>query len=98
MAGTLTPASPQRAVALIAAAALLAGCIWVTAEAGGRLAALFLVGAGLGFALYHAAFGFTGAWRKAWTSGRSGAVRALPGSWLGIRLRPLFGLDSVGKA
>lgn len=76
MTGTLTPASPQRAVALIAAAALLAGCIWVTAEAGGRLAALFLIGAGLGFALYHAAFGFTGAWRTAWLSGRSGAVRA----------------------
>jgi uncharacterized membrane protein YedE/YeeE len=72
-----TPATRmQMRVILLACAALAAGLIWVGWGASARLAALFLVGAGLGFALYHAAFGFTGAWRTAWVSGRSGAVRA----------------------
>jgi uncharacterized protein len=68
--------APQRIVAALAIAALCLGLAWVGGVAGGRLAALFAVGAGLGFALYHAAFGFTGAWRAAWSNGRSGAVRA----------------------
>lgn len=66
----------QAPVVAAAAAALLLGTVFVAGVAGWRLAALLLVGAGLGFALYHAAFGFTGAWRTAWLSGRSGAVRA----------------------
>ena len=71
-----SPPRPQAWVATLAGAALAAGALWVAVGASGRLATLFLVGAGLGFALYHAAFGFTGAWRTAWVTGRSGAVRA----------------------
>ncbi len=71
-----SPPKPQAWVATLAGAALAAGAFWVAVGASGRLAALFIVGAGLGFALYHAAFGFTGAWRTAWVTGRSGAVRA----------------------
>lgn len=67
---------PQRPVLLLALAALLVGGVYVAMNGSGRLAALWLVGAGLGFALYHAAFGFTGAYRACITTGRSGAVRA----------------------
>lgn len=67
---------PQRPVLLLALAALLVGVVYVAMNGSGRLAALWVVGAGLGFALYHAAFGFTGAYRTCITTGRSGAVRA----------------------
>ncbi|MGY6547770.1 MAG: YeeE/YedE family protein [Roseinatronobacter sp.] len=66
----------QQIIAGLAGVVTMFGAIWVGLHATGRLAALFLTGAALGFALYHAAFGFTGAWRSAWQSGRSGAVRA----------------------
>ncbi|MFN4098353.1 MAG: YeeE/YedE thiosulfate transporter family protein, partial [Pararhodobacter sp.] len=71
-----TSEGPQRFLALGVAALLLAGVAYVAWAATGRLALLWLIGGGLGFALYHAAFGFTGAYRAAFTSGRSGAVRA----------------------
>ena len=67
---------PQRMILALAAAGLLAGALYVAMTATGRLAALWLVGAGLGFALYRAAFGFTGAYRVCIATGRSGAVRA----------------------
>jgi hypothetical protein len=67
---------PQIWAAGAAALALLAGALHVADAATLRLAALWLLGAGLGFALYHAAFGFTGAWRNAILTGRSAAVRA----------------------
>lgn len=74
---TTAARAPVQARAVMLAAALLGlGVLWVGWLAGWRLAALFVTGAGLGFALYHAAFGFTGAWRTAWLTGRSGAVRA----------------------
>jgi uncharacterized membrane protein YedE/YeeE len=41
-----------------------------------RQGALFLVGAGAGVALYHAAFGFTSAWRAMIVEGRGGGLRA----------------------
>lgn len=73
---TNAPIQTQHPIALIAGAILCAGAVFVAGETSIRIAALFLVGAGLGFALYHAAFGFTGAYRTAITTGRSGAVRA----------------------
>ena len=79
MSATLSPSAPpqpQWIVAALALAALAVGALWVTSATTLRLAALFLTGAALGVALYHAAFGFTGAWRTAWLTGRSGAVRA----------------------
>ena len=48
---------------LIAAALLAIMALMVGAEYGWRLAALALVGGLLGVVLYHAAFGFTAAWR-----------------------------------
>ena len=41
-----------------------------------RLVALFIIGSGLGVALYHAAFGFTAGWRNAIVARRSRGLRA----------------------
>ncbi len=57
---------------LLGAAATLA----LGVSVGWRLAGLFLVGAGLGLALYHAAFGFTAAWRRFIVAGRGDGLRA----------------------
>jgi hypothetical protein len=57
--------------AAIAAAALLLNA-WVS----WRQAALFLVGAGAGIVLYHAAFGFTSSWRVFIANGRGAGLRA----------------------
>jgi uncharacterized protein len=54
----------QKGVALLGAA-LLAGGVLVLAGEGWRFAALLLIGALLGVSLYHAAFGFTSAYRRA---------------------------------
>jgi hypothetical protein len=43
---------------------------------GWRQSALFLVGLGAGVVLYHAAFGFTGAWRAVVKSGRGAGLRS----------------------
>jgi uncharacterized protein len=67
---------PQIVPLVLALAALCLGAAYVVAQGSGRLVALWGVGAGLGFALYHAAFGFTGAYRACILTGRSGAVRA----------------------
>lgn len=56
-------------LAVLLAAFLLASYGW-------RQASLFLVGLGAGIALYHAAFGFTGAWRRMISERRSAGIRA----------------------
>jgi uncharacterized membrane protein YedE/YeeE len=56
------------------AALLLAAFLFTTY--GWRQASLFLVGLLAGTALYHAAFGFTGAWRRMITERRSAGLRA----------------------
>ncbi|MCC6001623.1 MAG: YeeE/YedE family protein [Pararhodobacter sp.] len=82
--------------AVAAAVALVLGALWIAGAATGRLAALFLLGAGLGFALYHAAFGFTGAWRALFATGRSGAVRAQMGM-LAVAVAIFFPLLDAGS-
>jgi uncharacterized protein len=69
-------ATSQWAISLIAAAALAIGAAHVLQETTWRLASLWLIGGGLGFALYHASFGFTGAYRVLFSQGRSASVRA----------------------
>ena len=51
---------------------LLAGIL----EYGVAKASLFLIGTGLGVSLYHAAFGFTGAYRRALTEGDMSGITA----------------------
>ena len=62
--------------ALVAAALLVLGTLYVGQAANWRLASLWLIGGALGFSLYHAAFGFTGAYRALFATGRSASVRA----------------------
>jgi len=69
-------AASQRVIVLIAAAILVLGAAFIFQETTWRLATLWLIGGGLGFALYHASFGFTGAYRVLFAQGRSASVRA----------------------
>ena len=75
-AGASVSTSRQDRAAFAVAALLLAGLLVVAHQASIRLAALWLVGGALGFALYHAAFGFTGAYRAFFATGSSASVRA----------------------
>lgn len=54
--------------------AVLGGLIWLEAPADRTW--LFLIGAGLGISLYHAAFGFTAGWRRYAVERRSAGLRA----------------------
>lgn len=60
----------------IAAGGAVGICIYLAAVYGWRQASLFGVGFGAGIALYHAAFGFTAAWREVVSSGRSAGLRS----------------------
>lgn len=66
----------NRPAMLLAVLGAVGICIYLAALHGWRQAALFAVGFGAGIALYHAAFGFTAAWREVASSGRSGGLRA----------------------
>ena len=68
--------SPNAGPVGISLAAILLGAIYLAATIAWRQAALFLVGAAAGVVLYHAAFGFTSAWRAMITHGRGEGLRA----------------------
>jgi len=70
------PRRVQPRVVGAAGALLLAGAVWLGADYGLRQAALFLVGAGCGLVLHHAAFGFTTAFRVFVTVGDGRGLRA----------------------
>jgi len=55
---------------------IVLGTWYLAQNVGGRLAALYVVGALLGLSLYHAAFGFTSAWRVFIADGRGAGLRA----------------------
>ncbi len=69
-------APPIQPPALLAALALVLGTLGIGAGFGPRQGALFLLGGALGLVLYHAAFGFTSAWRVFITDGRGKGLRA----------------------
>lgn len=71
----LTPRRPASA-ALLGVGVLLVGVVALGAAFGPRLAALMLVGGAFGMVLYHAAFGFTGAWRVFISERRGRGLRA----------------------
>jgi hypothetical protein len=66
----------QTLFAGIVAALLGAGAWWLADKGGWRLGALFLVGGLLGLSLYHASFGFAGAFRALLAHRRGAGVRA----------------------
>ena len=62
--------------ALFAAATIVIAAAYLQAAVSWRQAALFLVGVVAGLALYHAAFGFTSAWRVFISDARGAGLRA----------------------
>ncbi len=70
------PARVEAPVVAVALAALIVGAGWLGSSYGWRQGALYLLGGGLGFALYHAAFGFTSAFRVLIADGRGAGLRA----------------------
>lgn len=60
----------------VALAAIAVGAVYLGAAFNWRHGALFLVGAAAGMVLYHAAFGFTSAWRVMAAEGRGAGLRA----------------------
>lgn len=88
----------DRQPASIAAAFLAAGfaSIWFLVDF--RQASLFLIGGGLGAALYFGSFGFTGSWRRMVVERRGRGVRAqmLMIAIAGVAMMPLLAAGSVG--
>ena len=74
-AGAARP-SPNPGPVGIAFGALALGAVYLGAVVNWRQAALFLVGGAAGVVLYHAAFGFTSAWRVFIADGRGAGLRA----------------------
>ena len=62
--------------AAVALVALAAAAVYLDVAVSGRQSLLFLVGAFAGIVLYHAAFGFTSAWRDFLIHGRGAGIRA----------------------
>ncbi len=60
----------------IAALLIVLGAVYLGQTVGARQAALYVVGTLLGVSLYHAAFGFTSAWRVFISDGRGAGLRA----------------------
>ena len=72
---SMTPA--RTAVApLLAFILLLLGAVFLQNSVGSRQVLLLVVGAALGLTLYHAAFGFTSAWRVFINDRRGAGLRA----------------------
>lgn len=65
-----------RLSALLAGLVLAAGCAGLAAAHGWRQGAAWVLGAALGLALFHATFGFAGAFRRLLAEGRSAGLRA----------------------
>jgi uncharacterized membrane protein YedE/YeeE len=60
----------------VALALVILGAIYLAQTASAKQAALYILGALFGVTLYHAAFGFTSAWRVFITDGRGAGLRA----------------------
>ncbi len=67
---------PDYSVALLALLAIVALALFLADAIHGRQASLFLIGVGLGVTLLHAAYGFSGAWRRFIRTRQGVAVRS----------------------
>lgn len=76
--GLSVSAAPERRLGapLFALAALAAGALFLNVSVGFTQVLLLIVGAALGLVLYHAAFGFTSAWRVFINERRGAGLRA----------------------
>lgn len=68
--------SIDRGATIFAGLVLIGGAVLIGNEVTVRMAVLFLIGAGLGFALLHGAFGFTAGWRQLVTRTDGRGMRA----------------------
>lgn len=88
----------DRSPATVATAFLIAGfaAVWLLVDL--RQATLFLIGGGLGAALYHGSFGFTGAWRRMVVERRGRGMRAqmLMIGLAGLVMMPLLAAGGIG--
>ena len=77
MSTSLSLAPSRKPIApLLAFIILLAGAVFLQSSVGSRQVLLLVVGAALGLTLYHAAFGFTSAWRVFINDRRGAGLRA----------------------
>ena len=72
----VTPGRTQLLPLLAALLLLTGGVLYLGLTVSERQSALYLIGGALGIALYHALFGFTGAYRRLLVEGRGSGVRA----------------------
>ncbi len=68
--------APNRPVIVLAGALLVSGILFIYADVSGQKSALYVIGAALGFVLYHASFGFTAGWRSMVVEQRGAGIRA----------------------
>ncbi len=94
----LPDVTSDRAPSYVAAGALVIGFILISMLVDLRQGTLFLIGGGLGAALYHGSFGFTGGWRRMVVEKRGRAMRAqmLMIGAAAVGILPLLAAGSVG--
>lgn len=88
----------DRAPLIVSAAMLVAGFLLITNLVDLRQGTLFLIGGGLGVALYHGSFGFTGGWRRMVVEKRGRGMRAqmLAIGVAAIAMIPLVAAGNIG--
>ncbi|MGN6550835.1 MAG: YeeE/YedE family protein [Pararhizobium sp.] len=89
----------DRTPAFVAGGALALGFVAISALVDLKQGALYLIGGGLGAALYHGSFGFTGGWRRMLVERRGRAMRAqmLMIAVAALGLMPLHAAGSLGS-
>lgn len=94
----LPKAVSDRAPTLVAALGLLIGFVAIAILVDLRQATLLAIGGGLGAALYHGSFGFTGGWRRMVVEKRGRAMRAqmLMIGVAAVAMIPLLAAGSLG--
>lgn len=71
-----TPGQTQALPLSVALLLMAGGAAYLGDAVSGRQSALYLIGGALGISLYHALFGFTGAYRRLLSDGRGSGLRA----------------------
>ena len=93
----LAPGQPQILPLSVALLLLAGGIAYLSDAVGGRQPSLYLIGGALGISLYHAFFGFTGAYRRLFAEGRGSGVRAqlIMLAAASLAFAPLLGSGSI---
>lgn len=94
----LPPATTNRGPLAVAATMIVVGFFLITLLVDLRQGTLFLIGGGLGVALYHGSFGFTGGWRRMVVEKRGRGMRAqmLAIGVAAVAMIPLVAAGTIG--